>query len=489
MTTTTRSKERSWLAALFFRSSIAARLTVAFSAMSALMLGTLWGLVSFNLSDLLVKQTDAFGSTIAKQVADAATEMVLADDLLSLNVIVTKVAQSPSVESAVIFDRQNKVLAKAGTSDDPAKFAATPEVPDFGTYRAPIVFQDVTAGYIDITINKNFIAGTIKQALVIMSASAAGLMVVAIIIALRLSKQLTAPVEKLTEAADAIREGNFAFRIEDRRPDELGVLIDSFNHMAEGLQEKEKIRDTFNRFIAPVVADNILSDLDSPEIPMGYVSGSVMFVDIVGFTSLCESNPPSKIAALLNRYYDLVVRAANPFDGVVDKFIGDGAMVIFGAPNADAEHAFHAICCALMFQCLASTFNEERAKKGEPHLSFRIGIHSGEMIAGTLGCSQRIEYTVVGDTVNTAARLCSMAPVDKILISQITFDLADGFQRLVTHTEKTVDIRGKTEPVPTLVVEDLESEFRHQLETPLKEMEASDAEAAEAKVAEVLETA
>ncbi|HET8705852.1 MAG TPA: HAMP domain-containing protein, partial [Pseudomonadales bacterium] len=235
MTTETRSKERSWLAALFFRSSIAARLTAAFAAMSAFTLGTLWVLVSYNLSNLLVKQTDAFGSTIAKQVADAATEMVLADDLLSLNVIVTKVAQSPSVESAVIFDRQNKVLAKAGTSDDPGKFAATPEVPDFGTYRAPIVFQDVTAGYTDITINKNVIAGTIKQALFIMTAAAAGLMVVSLLIALRLSKQLSAPVKKLIEAADAIREGNFAFRIEESSPDELGVLIDSFNHMADGL--------------------------------------------------------------------------------------------------------------------------------------------------------------------------------------------------------------------------------------------------------------
>ncbi|HET8707623.1 MAG TPA: adenylate/guanylate cyclase domain-containing protein, partial [Pseudomonadales bacterium] len=179
----------------------------------------------------------------------------------------------------------------------------------------------------------------------------------------------------------------------------------------------------------------------------------------------------------------------NPFEGVVDKFIGDGAMVIFGAPNADSEHAFHAICCALMFQCLASSFNEERAKKGEPHLSFRIGIHSGEMIAGTLGCKARIEYTVVGDTVNTAARLCSMAPVDKILISQITFDLADGFQRLVTHTEKTVDIRGKTEPVPTIVVEDLEAEFRVELETPLQEMEASETQETAPKPAEALETA
>ncbi len=490
MTTTNRSTERSWLSALLFRSSIASRLAAAFAVMSAVTLGLLWVLVSYNLKDLLVKQTDAFGSTIAKQVADAATEMVLADDHLSLNVIVTKVAQSPSVESAVIFDRQNKVLAKAGTSDDPAKFASNPEVPDFGTYRAPIVFQDVTAGYIDITINKNVIAGTIKQTLFIMTAATSGLLIVSLLVALRLSKQLTAPVKKLTEAADAIREGNFSFRIEEeeRRNDELGVLIDSFNHMAEGLQEKEKIRDTFSRFISPVVADNILSDLGSPDIPMGYVSGSVMFVDIVGFTSLCESNPPSKIAALLNRYYDLVVQAAKPFDGVVDKFIGDGAMVIFGAPNADAEHAFHAICCALMFQCLAGSFNEERAQKGEPHLSFRIGVHSGEMIAGTLGCIERIEYTVVGDTVNTAARLCSMAPVDKILISQITFDLADGFQRLVTHTEKTVDIRGKTEPVPTLVVEDLESEYRVELETPLKEMEASAEEAKEAKAAE-LETA
>src|SRR5690606_36658815 len=128
---------------------------------------------------------------------------------------------------------------------------------------------------------------------------------------------------------------------------------------------------------------------------------------IVGFTGMAEGMNPEEVANLLNRYFAQIVIACEMNQGMVDKYIGDCAMLVFGVPQADPEHFFHVITCALAIQRLVTMENEQRETRGQAPVRFRLGLNSGSMLAGNMGAHERMEYTVVGDSVNLASRLGS----------------------------------------------------------------------------------
>jgi adenylate cyclase len=180
---------------------------------------------------------------------------------------------------------------------------------------------------------------------------------------------------------------------------ELGLLQTGFNRMAEGLRERERIRDLFGRHVGHEVAANAMRQ--NPELGGEERDVSVLFVDVIGSTTIASTNTPTAVVALLNRFFDVIVDEVDGHGGFVNKFEGDAALAIFGAPNRIDDHAGSALAAARKIQV--------RLCAEVPEIKAGIGVASGIAVAGNVGARERFEYTVIGDPVNEAARLSEVA--------------------------------------------------------------------------------
>jgi adenylate cyclase len=222
---------------------------------------------------------------------------------------------------------------------------------------------------------------------------------------------------------------------------ELGLLQAGFNHMAGGLRERERLRELFGGYVGEEVARRALESgvtLEGEERDV-----SVLFVDVVGSTALAEHRPPVEVVALLNRFFDVVIRAVDSEAGWVDKFEGDAALCVFGAPVPQPDHAGRALRAAVAIRAGL------RAVQG---LDAGIGVSSGPVVAGNVGGERRYEYTVVGDPVNEAARLTELAKghAGRVVVSERTVRDA-GCDGNGWQAGECVTLRGRTQPTQTFV--------------------------------------
>jgi len=219
------------------------------------------------------------------------------------------------------------------------------------------------------------------------------------------------------------------------------------SRLNEKIAMEEKKRERLGRFLSPQVASRIIATNDSQGFELGEPEVrevSVLFADIVGFTSLSEKLTPSAIALILNDYLSRMTDAIFMYEGTLDKYIGDAIMAVFGAPLDMPDHAARAVKTAIEMRERLAEFNAER--KTGPLLQIRIGINSGKAVAGEIGSVNKREYTVLGDTVNTASRLeSSVAKPGLIVIGPNTFAAVDGLFNLRPMGEFT--LKGKENKV------------------------------------------
>ncbi len=217
------------------------------------------------------------------------------------------------------------------------------------------------------------------------------------------------------EATRQITRGNFAHRIPDLRPDELGRLTDGFNDMAAGLAEAELMRQTVGQFVRPDVWQEIL--LRYPELGGSLQEVTVLFIDIRGFTRRSASESPEQIVALLNRFFTLTVETVEPRGGLVSKFLGDGVLALFNVPRPVLDHADRAVGAALDLLGRLEELNRELLAQGHAPLAIGAGIHSGPAVVGCMGATWvegdgrkqiRKEFTAIGETVNLGQRIEQM---------------------------------------------------------------------------------
>ena len=201
------------------------------------------------------------------------------------------------------------------------------------------------------------------------------------------------------QALGRVRGGDFEARVSVDDGSEVGLVQAGFNEMAAGLAERERMRDLFGRHVGEEVAR---AALDSGATLGGEVRDvAALFVDIEGSTELAASRPPQEVVELLNRFFAVVVDAVEAHGGWVDKFEGDAALCVFGAPAAQPDFADRALAAARAMR--------ERLSGDVPELAAGIGVSAGPVVAGNVGSERRYEYTVIGDPVNEAARLCELA--------------------------------------------------------------------------------
>ena len=269
---------------------------------------------------------------------------------------------------------------------------------------------------------------------------------VSVVLANLIARTVSRPVQALDRFAQRIEKGRYDEPVHLRQEDEIGHLARSLNRMADGLKEREFIRETFGKYVPESVAAAILKDRDSfaPELRMA----TVLYTDIQGFTAICEAMPPKKLVAMLNAYFSLLVGAIDSFGGVVNQFQGDAMLVTYNVPVADTDHAASAIRTALEIQKRLQAHRFD----GGVELVTRIGINSGNVVAGSIGAGDRLSYTVHGDTVNLAARLEALNKEmgTRILVSEATRDLVRDRFRFESMGE--IPIRGRSAPVPVFCV-------------------------------------
>lgn len=195
--------------------------------------------------------------------------------------------------------------------------------------------------------------------------------------------------------------------------------------LVKEVEHKARLTEQFSRFLPPYVVDKMTKNRGEG-IPKGGrdTFGTIVFSDIRGFTSLSERTVPSEVVNLLNDYFERLVSIVFKYNGVVDKYIGDALMAAFGTMEHEClDSEFRAVSAALEFKKAIEEMNMERVKINREPIAIGIGLNTGELLAGFIGCSQRLEYTCIGDTVNTSSRICSMAGVNQVLMSQSTWEV------------------------------------------------------------------
>lgn len=263
-------------------------------------------------------------------------------------------------------------------------------------------------------------------------------------LAVLLVRSIVSPMERLSVGMRAVRAGDYSARVPVMTSDEIGELSHDFNRMAHGLAEREELRSAFGTYVDQSSVDLILSGKFPPEGVE--VDVSILFTDVRGFTSYAESASAREVIGALNEQFALMVPIIARHGGHVDKFIGDGMMAVFGAPEFFDDHADRAVDAAVE---IVETLEAEGHQ-----LPIGIGISSGDVVAGSIGGAGRLNFSVIGDAVNTAARVESATRQtgDALLIASAT---KARLTRHETVSRGMLALKGKSEPVELFALRSL----------------------------------
>lgn len=222
-----------------------------------------------------------------------------------------------------------------------------------------------------------------------------------------------------------------------------GIIIEKY--VIEAIQRRQTL-NSFKKYMAPQVIDN-LAKSGQFHVELGGEKRNIaaLFVDIRGFTSISEILTPEQMVQILNRYLSLTTSCIFNHGGMLDKFIGDATMAIFNAPNNQEDYVYEAVMAGLEMQKRGSELGEELKKEFGKTVSFGVGVHVGDAVVGNIGCDTRMDYTAIGDTVNTASRIEGKALAGELLISEAVYELIG--DRLEAEFKEDMMLKGKKEPV------------------------------------------
>jgi adenylate cyclase len=275
----------------------------------------------------------------------------------------------------------------------------------------------------------------------------------AVVLAVAGSRRITRPLTVVCNAVRSVGQGKLNTQVEWRSNDEFSALATAINEMVAGLRQRENLKNTLVRYVSREVADEILSSGKMAELRSERRKITVLFADVRGFTSFSENASPEDIVTLLNEYFDKMIDAIFRYKGTLNKFIGDGLMAMFGAPVDDPYQEEHAIRAALEMQKGVRELREKYQLRLGMDFRIGIGINTGVAVVGNIGCDQRMEYTAIGDTVNTASRLETKTKelqVD-ILVTEYTHVAVRSLFRF--GRGRQLEVKGKAESIQAFAVE------------------------------------
>lgn len=222
------------------------------------------------------------------------------------------------------------------------------------------------------------------------------------------------------------------------------MIVNIAVHYLKASADKKRVERTFKRYVAPEIIDEITkTGMDTIKLGGEAVECAILFVDIRGFTTMSEALEPEEVVSILNQYLGLTSGSIFKFGGTLDKFIGDATMAIFGAPLPMDDYIFKAVCAAWDMVQSSEALAKELMEKYGRAVSFGVGVHCGKAVVGNIGTERRMDYTAIGDTVNTSARLEANAPKDTVYISRKVYDALEG--RITAESIGNLPLKGKSE--------------------------------------------
>ena len=437
---------------------------IKLASLSAVLILVVISTISFSI---LKKQKEQYlgqllnlGESMVRIVANNAPEKLLGEEELALFQLVKDIAANEQVIYVLITDQKNVIKAhshidKANKTYSPPKdvllfreidnvkvstfFLGREEVLLF---EEPITYQKLRVGQVHIAISQRRILDNIREAKTFILVLTVFITLLGIVLSLALSMYFSRPIKKLGESIKALAMDDFDHRVIVNRNDELGDLGSAFNKMAGDLALKEKIKDSFGQYVTPEIVDLILENPDNQWMKGSKEEATVLFVDIRGFTTIAEEKEPETVVELLNDHFTRITDIVIRHGGHLNKFVGDEVMAVFGTPAPNAQHAEAAVRATLDIQEEMARLGREK-EMGDVSFQVGIGVNSGEIVAGNLGSPKRMEYTVIGDNVNIAARLTSIAKGGEILISKQTYESIKEKGRLKVAERGKVPVKGK----------------------------------------------
>jgi len=254
-----------------------------------------------------------------------------------------------------------------------------------------------------------------------------GAALAAALLGLFAGRRLSAPIVSVAQAAHKVAHGDFSVRVEVERRDEVRDLADSFNSMAtdlvdyrDRLVEETRIRTDLSRYLSPEVVEGVVTHRRALELGGERRLVTVVFADLAGFTPLAEQQPPERVVAVLNELFTFLTEIVFRHGGMVDKFVGDCVMAVFGIPDGRPDDALRAVRAAEEMMRWMEVGNARWSRELGTDLRLGIGINTGTVLAGNIGSRKRMEYTVIGDVVNIASRLESLARPGQVLMTVAT---------------------------------------------------------------------
>jgi adenylate cyclase len=420
------------------RLSLRLKLSLLITSLVVLAVGLVGVFLLRQQQQSLTMEMTKRGLTIANNLAASAKTPLVTNDELTLLVLVKDAMRDSDVAYVIVADADGKVLAQSepsaieGPINRPGDLVPLKDDLLIQTYRTagrsiidfavPLVYSQVPVGSLYLGFSQRAMDAALARARNEAAVITLAMVVIGIGGAIGLAALLSRRINRLAQGTRAIGEGNFNVSLAVTSNDEIGVLTESFNQMARSLREKEMIKRAFTRYVAREVVEEILKDPERLVLHGARREVTVLFCDVRGFTRMSERLSPDEVMLLLNDFYTLMIETTFKHDGTLDKFLGDAVMATFGAPIAHPDHSLRAVRTALAMQAGVVELNERRQKAGKELVTVGIGVSAGEAVAGTVGTEDRMEYTVIGDSVNLAARLESNAKPGQILISHRTYE-------------------------------------------------------------------
>lgn len=387
---------------------------------------------------------------------------LLNDDTLRLNSLIKEVTRVEGLVYAIIVGRNGMIKAHNDLSRvgkalalpgriGPDEFdkettyfkRQTEEGHEILNMSAPVHFKDKPLGRVHVGISLDFIQERIEQEKFFIYMVTIAFFLIGMAVAGLLGANFSRPILRLVDATKEISSGNYSHKLNFRRKDEFGDLGKAFNFMSHELWLKSIMRESFGRYVSTTIRDLILADPESVWLKGTKSEATIMFADVRGFTKYSEAHDPAVIVEHLNEFFDIAAKHIQENDGYIDKFIGDEVLAVFGGiPDYEGDHAANAVRAAWAMQ------RELLSKKdGDNPVLGRVGasINSGEVVSGNIGSDVRMEYTVIGDSVNVASRLNALAPGGRIVISESTYSRVKDF--VATQMLQPQMVKGKTKPL------------------------------------------
>ncbi len=426
------------------------------------------GIIIQLVRNAMQREIELRGESIARTIAEISVDPLAIKDDLYLAQFMSNAVKGEDILYALIVDQTNSIRAHNemerwwGKPYNPPPglrplgadsllsqvytMSTGVEIADIGV---PIKSAGKKIGELHVGVSRQRLKETLTLTVTVVLVIALVALLIGVLGASFLSHFITGPLRSLVEGVKAVAGGNLNFHIKSKSRDEIGTLTSAFNSMVESLREKELIKDAFRRYVSKQVAEEILRE------PGKYMSGlkgekrkvAVLFADVRGFTPMTERLPPEEVVAMLNQYLGKMTDVVFRHQGTLDKFIGDCLMAVFGAPVDLKDSVKRAVLTSVEIQQEVDKMNLKRLEQGKEPIYIGIGVNLGTAIAGNIGSQERMDYTVIGDSVNLASRLQSYANENNVPII-ISEDVYEATKDMIIAEElPLIKIRGKAQPV------------------------------------------